>query len=199
MFKQYGDRIHFVEVLVRQAHPGPGARPYRTVEEKRADAAWYKERFALPWTVVVDDLRGTVHRQYGGMADPTYIIDRDGRVAFYNMWTSAVVLNAALRDLLAQGGRGVVGDGWERLPHLLPAVTAGWPGLERGAPQSVEEQEAAIPYSARGIQMGYTLKPLLAPITLRTEPLPLWARAAIVAGAAVVGAIIVRANQTARS
>lgn len=37
----------------------------------------------LAWTVIVDDLEGRTHQVYGGVADPTCLIDVDGPVAFY--------------------------------------------------------------------------------------------------------------------
>jgi hypothetical protein len=140
----------------------------------------------------VDDLAGTVHRRYGGLADPTYVIDLDGRVAFYNMWTCAPVLHEVLVELMAQGGRGVVGDGWNRQPHLLPALTNGWPALRRGLPQSYEEMEQAIPTSGMMLRAGYQMRPMLAPLTLRAEPLPLPVRLGLLAGLLIAGGYLTR-------
>jgi hypothetical protein len=140
----------------------------------------------------VDDLAGIVHRRYGGVADPTYLLDLDGRVAFYNMWTSAPVLHEALVGLMERGGRGVVGDGWNRQPHLLPAMTNGWPALERGLPQSYDEMEQAIPTSGAMIRTGYQLRPVLAPLTLRAGPLPLALRLGLLAGLLFTGVYLTR-------
>jgi hypothetical protein len=94
---------------------------------------------------VVDDIAGTTHQVYGGLADPTYLIDRDGRVAFYNMWTHAPTLHEAIEELLKQDGRGVVMGGTHRTPHLLASMTDGWKGLRRGFPQSAVELELSAP------------------------------------------------------
>jgi hypothetical protein len=49
--------------------------------------------------VLVDDYAGTVHRTYSNeMADPTFLIDQRGTIAFYAMWTHAPTLNRAIRD-----------------------------------------------------------------------------------------------------
>jgi hypothetical protein len=66
---------------------------------------------AIPWTVLVDDLYGTVHRDYGMLADPTYLVGTDGRVSFYNYWTHVPTLYRAIQSLLATGGRGR----WDRI------------------------------------------------------------------------------------
>jgi hypothetical protein len=118
-----------VDVVIRQAHPGPGVPHYETFEQKARDGERYRREEGIPWLILVDDLRGTVHQVYGGLADPTYLIGSDGRVAFYNMWTHGPSLNAAIRELLARGGTGVVqGDGLNRWPYMGAAMTDGCSG-----------------------------------------------------------------------
>jgi hypothetical protein len=189
LFARWSDQVHFVDVVVRQAHPGPGAPPYHSFEEKREDARRYQQEEEIPWLVLVDDLEGTVHRTYGGLADPTYLIDRDGVVAYYNMWTSAPVLHEAIRALLAQSGRGVVKGGAYRLPDLLPAVTDGWRGLRRGLPQSFLDLETASPGAATLTWFGHQLRPLLAPLAHRARPLPRRTKLGLAAGAAALAAV----------
>lgn len=162
----------FLDVLIRQAHPGPGVPPYRTLADKAADAIRRLVGEAIPWPVLVDDLAGAVHQVYGGLADPTYLIDADGRVSFYNMWTHAPTLHAALESLSAQGDRGIVREGIDHAAHLGPPLTDGWRGLRRGVWQSVVDLETATPAPSFAIWAGSRLRPLLAPITLRGEPMP---------------------------
>ena len=96
--------MHFVDVLIRQAHPDPGVRPYRTFDEKLRDAQRYKQDEGIPWPVLVDDLEGTVHQVYGGLTDPTYLIDADGRVAYYTMWTHAPNISMRRSKRCKRGG-----------------------------------------------------------------------------------------------
>jgi hypothetical protein len=159
-------------VVIRQAHPGPEVPPYQSFEQKMRDAYRYQREEAIPWPILVDDLAGVIHQVYGGLADPTYLIDIDGRVAFYNMWTYAPALHEALEELLAQGGRGVVKGGVDRTPYLLPAMADGWRGLQRGLWQSYTDLETAAPGMGAGLWLGYQLRPLTAPLALRAEPLP---------------------------
>jgi len=134
---------------------------------------------------VVDDLAGTVHQVYGSLADPTYLIGTDGRVSYYNMWTYAPTLHDAIEALLAHGGRGIANGGLRRTPNIGPAFTDGWLGLRRGWPQSFLEMELATPSGASGPWLGHKLRPMLAPLTLRAEPLPALDRAAIGVGVAI--------------
>jgi hypothetical protein len=193
---RWGERVQFVDVFVRQAHPGPAVPAYHSFEQKLRDAEAYQRDEGIPWTVVVDDLQGTVHHEYGTLADPTYLIDRDGRVAFVNVVTSAPVLQEAIASLLEQGGQGVVRGGSDRLPHLWPTLAAGWPALRRGLPQSFADLMFAAPGSPALIWLGYQLRPLLAPLALRTEPLPPSLKACLILGAGMAVAVGVRWTRT---
>ncbi|MDQ3687977.1 MAG: hypothetical protein M3430_20565, partial [Acidobacteriota bacterium] len=133
--------MYFVDVVIRQAHPGPAVPPYGSFEQKMRDAEKFKQEDSIPYTVLVDDLSGTTHQVYGGLADPTYLIDAEGLVSFYNMWTHAPTLYEAIEELIEHGGRGVVKGGTHRAPHLLATITNGWKGLRRGWPQSFIELE----------------------------------------------------------
>ena len=174
---------------MRQAHPGPDEPPYHSFGEKLRDAQRYSRDEQIPWTVLVDDLQGTVHQIYGGLADPTYLIDREGRIAFYNMWTHVPTLYAAIQSLLWQGGAGVVRGGMTRAPHLGPSLTDGWRALSRGLPQSVSDLMLAGPGTPALIWLGHQLRPLLSPLTLREKPVPMPAKAAVMAGGALAVAL----------
>ena len=137
MRRNWNDEVEFVDVVIRQAHPRPGVPTYHSFEQKMHDAESYKREDNIAWTVLVDDLPGMTHQVYGGLADPTYIIDQEGRVAFYSMWTHAPTLHTSLEMLRAQGWRGVVGGGIDKTPHVAAAMTDGWNGLRRGLPQSL--------------------------------------------------------------
>jgi hypothetical protein len=167
---KWGGRVHVVDVLIRQGHPGPGVPPYDTDAQKHRDAVRMQDDEALPWTVLVDDLEGSVHQSYGMLADPTYLIGTDGRVSFYNYWTHVPTLHRAIEALLARGGAGAVGS--HRMVHPLATLTDGWRGLRRGLPQSFWDLETAAPGTASGPWLGYQFRSLLGPVALVAEPWP---------------------------
>lgn len=183
-------------MIIRQAHPGPGARPYTTDAEKRRDAERFWREEEIPYPVLADDVAGTTHQVYGSLADPTYLIGADGRVAFYNTWTHGPTLYEALTDLLERGGSGVVRGGTDRTPHLLASIAAGWHGLRRGLPQSYTDLELAAPGMASGIWLGDKLRPVLAPVALRGRPLPPAAKVGLAVAAGLALALLTRRSRS---
>src|SRR5262245_16707637 len=94
MYKHYGDRVAFLGVYVREAHPIDGwsleSNSRLGIEVKQPTAL--SERFdvagkccallEMSIPLFVDDLNDRVGRSYSGMPDRLYLIDRDGRVAY---------------------------------------------------------------------------------------------------------------------
>ncbi|MDP8976748.1 MAG: hypothetical protein M3N28_10385 [Actinomycetota bacterium] len=171
--------MRFLDVFIHQAHPGEDRHRYTTFEQKMAGAREYKEQEALPWPVLVDDLAGTMHEAYSqGMADPTFLIDADGRVAFYGMWTHAPTLDRAISELLGRGGRGQAG-GLDRTPHLLASFVDGYRGPRRGGRRAVLEYDLGAGGAGSLSFLGNKAKRLLGPVALRSTPLPKRTRLAI--------------------
>ncbi len=187
----YGDRVRFFDVFLRQAHPGELRGPYRSYEEKLEGAREYRRQEALPWPVLVDDLAGTVHRAYSGeMADPVFLIDSEGLVSFYGMWTHAPTLKKAIDGLLARGGRGVSG-GLDRTPHMLASFVDGWRGPRRGGRRAVLEYDLGGFGAGTMSFLGNKAKPVLGPLALRANPLPMAAKLGLggMAAALILGLI----------
>ena len=191
----YGERMQFVEVVVRQAHPGELHGAYCSFEEKLDDARALEREERLAWPVLIDDLAGTVQRAYGGLAAAVYLIDGKGAIAFCGTWGQSPALRQAIDDLLAHdhGSTGAC-KGTDRRPHLFAAIVAGQRGPIRGGRQSLIDLELGFPGAMALMTIGRVARPLLAPLALRTKPLPNWARAAILA--ALCGATIAAAQRS---
>src|SRR5262245_35629306 len=88
LFAEVGDRIEFLTVYVREAHPGSRYPQPTTLVEKIAHAREYKERDGIPWTVAVDDIDGSFHRALDPKPNNAYFIDGDGRIVFRLLWSN---------------------------------------------------------------------------------------------------------------
>jgi hypothetical protein len=113
------DRVAFVSLYVREAHPGERHPQARTFGEKIHAAREYKERDQIPWTVAVDGLEGDLHRALGSSPNATYVMDKDGRVAFRVLWSNDEI---ALRDGLEAVISGRPDRIGERRPLLVPML-----------------------------------------------------------------------------
>ena len=116
------------------------------------------------------------------MTDPVFLIGSDGRVSFYLMWTHAPTLKLAIDELLDRGGRGVVGGGIDRTPHLFASFVNGYHGLTRGGKRAVREYDTGAFGAGVLTFLGSKAKPVLAPLALRAQPLPAAARLALLLG-----------------
>jgi len=164
--------VRFLDVFIHQAHPGGLRHHYETFEDKLAGAVEYKAEEALPWPMLVDDLAGTTHNAYSnGMADPVFLIDTEGIISFYGMWTHVPTLHAAIETLLANGGRGVSG-GLDRKPHLLASFVDGYRGPRRGGRRAVLEYDLGALGAGTMSFAGNKAKSVLGPLALRSTPLP---------------------------
>ncbi len=88
LHRRYGDRVAFLTVYVREAHPGDHIRQPRTMEWKLRHARMLRDRDGLPWTIAIDDLEGTLHRSLGASANAAHLMDPNGIVAFRAPWSN---------------------------------------------------------------------------------------------------------------
>ena len=193
LHRLYGAHVRLLEILVRQAHPGGRHAAYGSESARSADARAYIEEEHPSWPVLVDDLAGTVQRAYGGLAAAAYLIDRNGQVAFCGTWGQSPALRVALDDLLARGGSGTpAGRGSDRRPHLAAAIVAGQRGPLNGGRHAIIDLELGFPGAMALMSLGRLGRPLLAPLVIRTTPIPKKTRATLAAGLLITGLITSR-------
>jgi len=94
MYRRYKDRVEFVSIYVREAHPVEGWREEgndrvgvtvkqpRTFGEREEVARACCGRLEMSMPLLVDEIDDRVGLAYQGMPNRLYIIDRDGRVAY---------------------------------------------------------------------------------------------------------------------
>jgi hypothetical protein len=92
--RRYADRVEFLAVYVREAHPiegwrmtsndkaGISIKQPRERSERIAVAEKCCSTLEITMPVLVDEQDDRVGHAYSGMPDRLYVIDRDGRVAY---------------------------------------------------------------------------------------------------------------------
>jgi len=159
LYERFRDAgVEVILVYVREAHPGERLPAHEATPDKIA-AAWFlrkEEELGMP--IVVDDLRGSIHRDYGKLPSPAFLIDKSGRVAFRSKWGSAETLAAAIEELtelqeVRGTDHGIVQGGEDLSMPISYIDLSSYRALERGGRASVKDFQAATRlsgYSGRG-------------------------------------------------
>ena len=118
MAEKYKDKVEFLLVYIREAHPTDGWQSpankrdgieiasAKTFDEKAAHATSCVRNLGIKFTTVVDNMDAKVELDYAGWPDRFYLVGGDGRIA----WKGApgppgfkpAELEAAIRKELGQ-------------------------------------------------------------------------------------------------
>ena len=113
--REFAEEAHHLFIYARETHPEYARGLYEhfeSFEEKVQRAKVLQERFDTPRKILVDDLDGTVHRQYAGVPNQSGVIDHTGHIAYKAGWTDAGDIRYGLslalktRDLKREGKGG---------------------------------------------------------------------------------------------
>lgn len=121
LHREFGDRVAFVTLYVREAHPGERYPQPDTLEKKLEHARAYRERDQIPWPVAVDGVEGDLHRALDAKPNAAYLMDTAGTVAFRALWSNDP---RALRKGLGAIVSGRPSPIGERQAKVVPMVRA---------------------------------------------------------------------------
>jgi len=149
LYDEFRDDVEFLFVYAREAHPGEHVPAHGSMDEKIAAARLLRDAEDLEMPVLIDDLRGSIHRRYSGLPHPAFLIDKSGHVAFRSMWANPEALAAAIDELLEiederGADRTVVRGGEDLSMPLTYAMLRSHRALHRGGRKSVLDFHAAL-------------------------------------------------------
>lgn len=102
LHQQFGTRVRFVLVNVREAHPGALFPQPKTIESKLEHAVRLRELHGFDFEVAVDDLDGSLHRALGPKPNSAYLLGSNGTIMFRAHWANDTeALGAALAAVAA--------------------------------------------------------------------------------------------------
>ena len=119
LHREYGDRVAFLSVYVREAHPGERYPQPETFEQKLRQARVYQQRDRISWDVAVDDIDGSFHRAVDPKPNAALFVDGDGRIVFRTLWSND---DAGLRQGLEALVSGDPAGRGQREAKLLPMM-----------------------------------------------------------------------------
>lgn len=98
---RYGNEVDFYILYGREAHPGSIYTAHGSFEQKISYATDLVELDHPGRDVLVDDIAGSLHRQFGALSNAVYLIGTDGIVAHRAKWNDVEVLTQEIDKLLA--------------------------------------------------------------------------------------------------
>ena len=103
LYLRFGDRVRFVMVNVREAHPGKAFPQPGTLDAKMAHAERLRDLYGFEFEVAVDDIDGTLHRALSPKPNSAYVLGTDGTILFRAQWANDTkALAAALSAIVAR-------------------------------------------------------------------------------------------------
>ncbi|GAA1815533.1 hypothetical protein GCM10009682_40560 [Luedemannella flava] len=148
---QFGDRVRFVLVNTREAHPGDVFGQPDTFAVKHRHAVQLRDHHAIDFEVAVDDIDGRLHRAMSPKPNSAYLIDPSGVIRYRAHWANdESALHTALTEMAA-GRVPARGRSRAMAGPLLRAV-GHLPGIVRYAGRRVERDVwlAAPPLAVLG-------------------------------------------------
>ena len=95
LYSEFGDRVEFIMLYVREAHPGELISQAESMDEKLVHARALKNLYDIGWTVAADSIDGDLHRALDPKPNSAFLTDSQGKILFRSLW-------AADRDALHQ-------------------------------------------------------------------------------------------------
>ena len=103
LHSRFRDRMRFVMVDVREAHPGQAVPQPKTLDEKMAHAKLLRDLHGFEFEVAVDDADGTLHRALSPKPNSAYVLGKDGTILFRAQWANDTKALAAALETIAVG------------------------------------------------------------------------------------------------
>lgn len=145
LYARFGNRIVFLMVYVREAHPGENFPQPRTLEQKLEHARALMKRDDIPWPIAVDDPDGRLHRAMDGKPNAAFLIDRSGQIVFRALWAGD---ERALRQALqavVQGKRPPEAESRRRLVPMAKGMGEMRDVLHQAGPRAERDIWRAAP------------------------------------------------------
>ena len=136
---KFGDKIDFVTLYVREAHPGEHRDQASTAEEKTRAARALKERDGLPWQVIVNDPDGSVHQRLDEKPNAAYLADRNGTVVFRSLWAGDERGLTQALEAVAKGERPQNQESTRRLVPMARGVGTMREMTRRAGPRAQQD------------------------------------------------------------
>jgi thiol-disulfide isomerase/thioredoxin len=152
LHEEFGDRIDFVMLYVREAHPGEHFSQAETIADKIESARALQKFYGIDWTVAADTIDGALHRALDPKPNAAYLVSNEGEILFRSLWAADYgALHLALED--ATDGKALRRTQSTRLfSPVVRAMGRVREVMRRGGPQAERDLwRAALPMALAGL------------------------------------------------
>jgi thiol-disulfide isomerase/thioredoxin len=152
LYEEFGGRVDFIMMYVREAHPGENYSQAESMDDKIASAKSLREFYGIDWTVVADTLDGDLHRALDPKPNAAYLVGSNGKILFRSLWAADYgALRVALED--AADGKTLRRTQSTRLfGPVVRAMGKVREVMRRGGPQAERDLwRAAFPMALTGL------------------------------------------------
>jgi len=151
LYEEFGDRIDFLMLYVREAHPGEHFSQAETMQEKLEHARALKQFYHIGWTVAADTIDGDLHRALDPKPNSAVLVSGDGKILYRSLWAAD---KEPLRQALDAVSNGRLPDTNQSSALIVPVARAMGQVqavMERGGPQAVSDLwRAGFPIALAG-------------------------------------------------
>jgi thiol-disulfide isomerase/thioredoxin len=129
LHRRFRDRVRFVIINVREAHPGGSFPQPKTMDAKMAHARKLQKIYGFEFEIAVDDINGTLHRAMSPKPNSAYLLAPDGTILFRAQWANdtqalAGAIEATVRSQAPQPSEsgGVLKPTLRMLRNIAPVL-----------------------------------------------------------------------------
>lgn len=144
LHRRYGDRVRFVFVNTREAHPGEHLSQPKSMDAKRRRAGELRSHHGFRFEVAVDGIEGDFHRAMSPKPNSAYLVRPDGVIAYRAHWANdGAGLERAIKAVLE--GNPTAGNSRTMLRPLLRAIGHLPSIARRGGAKVMRDVWCAVP------------------------------------------------------
>lgn len=157
---EFGDKIRFVLLHVREAHPGEHRDQPHSPEEKMDHARRLKQRDELPFAVAVDGPEGDVHRRLDGKPNSAWLADRDGTLVYRALWAGDEKGLRPALEAVSRGERPAKAESKRRLIPMAKGIGVMQESIREAGPRAQRDLIKAAPPMAAMAWVADRFRPL---------------------------------------
>jgi hypothetical protein len=121
--RQYSGQAGFYILYVREAHPGGNYPAHQSLSEKLQHAKDLQRLdHVAARTILIDDVEGTMHKDYGARPNSVYVIGKDGIISYRADWSEPDQVKEQLERLLAKDGNAAALEAVSVANNFTPAT-----------------------------------------------------------------------------